>query len=256
MNAFVYKRRHGFFDVAMFIPFDEDSYEATDKEWEMAAKDQLVERGRGSGSRGSQAYEALLERIRSGDLKPGTRMREEDVAKMLDVSRTPVREALSRLQARGLIENANGGLAIVELNRPQTMELYAMRANLEGAAARFAAENASPGEIASLKHVCGLFSKYQGDAADFAKANTAFHQAIYEATHNRYLMKMLEDLNDSLALLRDTTFSVSGRAEAAKIEHEKIFAAIEKGKADQAERAARQHIENARNARLELLFSI
>lgn len=222
----------------------------------MVVSDQPVERGRGAGSRGSQVYHALLARLRSGELEPGTRMREEDVAKLLDVSRTPVREALGRLQARGLIESANGGLAIIELSRPQIMELYAMRANLEGAAARFAAENASSGEIQSLKHVCGLFSKYQGDAADFAKANTAFHEAIYEAAHNRYLIKMLEDLNDSLALLRDTTFSVAGRVDAAKIEHQNIFAAIEKGKADKAEKAARTHIENARNARLEILFAI
>ncbi|MBL4598424.1 MAG: GntR family transcriptional regulator [Rhizobiaceae bacterium] len=222
----------------------------------MTASDQPVERGRGAGSRGSQVYRALLERIRCGELEPGTRMREEDVAKLLDVSRTPVREALGRLQARGLIENANGGLAIVKLNRPQAMELYAMRANLEGAAARFAAENASAGEVAGLKHVCGLFSNYQGNATDFAKVNKVFHEAIYEATHNRYLIKMLEDLNDSLALLRDTTFSVPGRAEAAKIEHENIYKAIEKGNADQAEQAARLHIDNARNARLQLLFAI
>lgn len=222
----------------------------------MAASGQPMERGRGTGSRGSQVYEALLDQIRSGILQPGTRMREEDVAKLLQVSRTPVREALSRLQARGLIENANGGLAIVELSRPQAMELYAMRANLEGAAARFAAENASPVEVASLKHVCGLFSNFKGDAHEVAKANTAFHHAIYEATHNRYLIKMLEDLNDSLALLRDTTFKVEGRAEAAKVEHENIFLAIEEGKADEAEQAARKHIENARNARLELLFAI
>lgn len=222
----------------------------------MTADDQTIERGRGAGSRSSQVYQALLERLRSGALEPGTRMREEDLAKMLGVSRTPVREALAHLQARGLIENTNGGMAIVELSRPQTMELYAMRANLEGAAARFAAENASPSEIASLKHVCGLFSNFQGDAADFAKANTAFHDAIYEATHNRYLIKMLEDLNDSLALLHDTTFSVSGRAEAAKAEHERIFSAIERGKPDKAEKAAQQHIENALGARLHLLFAI
>lgn len=222
----------------------------------MTVNDQAAERGRSAGSRGNQVYNVLINRIRSGDLEPGTRMREEDVANLLGVSRTPVREALNRLQARGLIENAIGGLAIVELSRPQTMELYAMRANLEGAAARFAAENASPVEIASLKHICGLFSNYKGDASDFARVNKTFHEAIYEAAHNRYLIKMLEDLNDSLALLRDTTFSVSGRAEAAKIEHTKIFAAIEKGEADQAEQAARLHIENARNARLELLFAI
>lgn len=222
----------------------------------MSANDQSDEFGRGSGSRATHVYETLLERIRSGELKPGTRMREEDFAKLLGVSRTPVRAAFAQLQARGLIENTNGGLAVVLLSRPQTMELYSVRAILEGAAARFAAENASPSQVASLKHICEIFSNYRGDAAAFAAANTTFHEAIYEATHNRYLIKMLGDLNDSLILLRDTTFSVSGRAEAAKIEHEEIFVAIEKGDADGAEKSARKHIENALNARLQLLFSI
>ena len=211
-------------------------------------------RGRGDGSRGAQAYEALLERIRSGALQPGTRLREEDVAKLLGVSRTPVREALTRLQARGLVENSEGGLAIAKLSRSQTMEVYAMRANLEGAAARFAAENASRAEIAALRHVCTMFANTKGDEKAHARANILFHEAIYEAAHNTYLRRMLADLNDTLALLPSTTFSVKGRVESARIEHEKILSAIETGNADGAEQAARGHMNNALAARLELLF--
>lgn len=215
-----------------------------------------TERKGGGGSRGNQVYEALLERIRSGDLTPGTRIREEDVGTLLGVSRTPVREALARLQARGLVENADGGLAIARFSHSRIMELYAMRIMLEGAAARFAAENASPSEVASLRRVGDLFANFQGNAEAFARANSVLHAAIYEAAHNHYLMRMLEDLNDSVILLPSTTFSVAGRAKAAKTEHEKILAAIEDRDADGAEQAARQHIRNALDARLEMLFAL
>ncbi|ADZ70962.1 GntR family transcriptional regulator [Polymorphum gilvum] len=219
-----------------------------------------TERGRGADSRGAKVYEALLARMRSGELVPGTRMREDDLARELAVSRTPVREALARLQARGLVESTGGGWTVVELSRPQIMELYALRAVLEGAAARFAAENASPGEIAGLKHIAGLFSAVMtGNAADdpagLATLNASFHEAIYEAAHNRYLQRMLADLNDSLALLPDTTFSVAGRSSAAVGEHGAVVAAIEARDADGAEAAARGHIQKALEARLILLFS-
>lgn len=211
-------------------------------------------RGRGEGSRGSRVYRGLVERIRAGDLQPGARVREEVVAEMLGVSRTPVREAFARLQARGLLENTSQGLAVSVLSRPQVMELYAMRAKLEGAAAAFAAENASPAEVASLRHAASLFDAQQGTAADFARANTLFHEAIYEAAHNRYLIRMLEDLNDSLALLPNTTFSVPGRAEAAQAEHRAILDAIERRDPAEAEKAACDHIGQALEGRLKLLF--
>jgi DNA-binding GntR family transcriptional regulator len=215
-----------------------------------------VGRARGEGSRGSKVYHALVDRIRSGDLRPGARVREEEVATMLGVSRTPVREAFARLQARGLLENSSSGLAVSRLNRPQVIELYAMRAKLEGAAACFAAQNASPGELASLKYAAALFEAQDGTAEDIARANTLFHEAIYEAAHNRYLMRMLEDLNDSLALLPDTTFSAPGRVVAAKSEHGAILDAINKRDPAGAEKAACTHIDNALEGRLKLLFSI
>ncbi|HEY4201317.1 MAG TPA: GntR family transcriptional regulator [Devosiaceae bacterium] len=208
-----------------------------------------------SRSRATHVYDQLRDWIREGRLAPGTRVREEDLARSLDVSRTPVREALSRLQARGLVEMSGGGLSVVELTRPQIMELYAVRAVLEGSAARFAAENASASDIATLQHVASQFDRFTGDAKGFARVNAAFHQAIYEAAHNRYQMRMLEDLNDSLSLLPSTTFMVAGRSQAAMLEHRGILTAIENKDMDGAEQAARRHIRNALQARLELLFA-
>lgn len=211
-------------------------------------------RGRGAASRGNKVYESLLEHIRAGEFAPGTRMREENVAAMLGVSRTPVREALARLQARGLVESSSGGLSVVRLTRPQTMELYALRAILEGAAARFAAENASESDLVNLRYVCERFVAFDGGASEFARLNRLYHDAIYEAAHNRYLMRMLEELHDWLALLPDTTFSFAGRPAAAKEEHRRILLAIEAREPDRAEKAARGHINHARDARLALLF--
>jgi DNA-binding GntR family transcriptional regulator len=209
-----------------------------------------------SGSRASQVYDQLHNWIRSGRLAPGTRVREEEIARTLAVSRTPVREALSRLQTRGLLEQSNGGLSVVALTRPQIIELYAMRSMLEGAAARFAAENASSLDVAAISHAASQFQRYAGDAVGFAKVNMTFHEAIYDAAHNRYLMRMLADLIDSLALLPSTTFAVDGRQQAALIEHENIRRAIESRDADAAEGAARDHIHNAMQARLELMFAV
>ena len=212
-------------------------------------------RARGLSSRGAQVYQTLIERIRSGELKPGTRLLEEDISALLGVSRTPVREGLARLQARGLVEAGAGGLVIPELHRQQIMELYAMRAVLEGAAARFAAENASAGDTAAMTHFCERFAANSGGPTEHARANRVFHESISEAAHNRYLARMLEDLNDSLALLPSTTFSVDGRVGQARVEHKAILDAIVSRRPDAAEEAARHHIEMARETRLRLLFA-
>jgi DNA-binding GntR family transcriptional regulator len=210
----------------------------------------------GHGERASWVYKTLIEKIRTRQLAPGTRVREEMIATMLDVSRTPVREALARLQAGGLVEATAAGLAVVQLDRSQTMELYALRAILEGAAARFAAENASSSDLVSLDYVLNRFMAFDGDAAGFAQLNRLFHEAVLEAAHNRFLLHATDRLYDSLALLPDTTFSQPGRAAAAKHEHAAILQAIKTRDKDTAEKAARKHINEARNARIALLFDV
>jgi DNA-binding GntR family transcriptional regulator len=211
---------------------------------------------RPSKSLAAHVYQQLRELIRDGHILPGSRIREEDIARNMGVSRTPVRVALSRLQSRWLLAISNGGLSVVEFDRPQIMELYAMRGVLEGASARFAAENASSSDLASLRHIGALFNRFAGDVKGLAKINASFHQAIAEAAHNRYHARMLEELNDYLALLPSTTFAVPGRAEVAQREHSLILAAIENKDADAAEAAAREHIRRALGARLQLMFPV
>lgn len=201
-------------------------------------------------------YRDLVERLRRGELTPGSRLREEEIAASLGVSRTPVREALTRFQARGLAGLSAGGLIVAELDRRQVNELYAVRSMLEGAAARFAALNASPSDIDSILHAADLFDSQPDDAAALARANTLFHESIYHAARNDYLLRMLADLNDSLALLPRTTFQIPQRSREVQQEHRQIISGIETRNADQAEAAARDHINKALASRLKLLFYI
>jgi DNA-binding GntR family transcriptional regulator len=149
------------------------------------------------------------------------------VADWLSVSRTPVREALRRLEAEGLLTFVPWrGVVVAEL---QVTELYAMRTILEGAAARLAAQHVGEAEIDLMEGLLARAKAASGDAEALAAINRQFHQAIYAGAHNRYLMQSLETLRNSLALLRGTTFSMPGRAKAAQREHAAILAAIKQG---------------------------
>ncbi len=213
-----------------------------------------LERWRTS-SRAEHVYETLLGSIQNGEYEGGRRVREEEVASTLGVSRTPVREALSRLQSRGLLEFApSGGLIVTKLTRPRTVELYAVREILEGSAARFAAQHASEAEILALGQISDVFVETT-DPVKLARLNRQFHLAIHEAAHNRYLTRTLNEFDDTLALLPGTTFEVPERHELAVAEHAQIVDAIRNRDPDEAERAARFHIRQAQDARLAMLFS-
>jgi DNA-binding GntR family transcriptional regulator len=205
---------------------------------------------------GTKVYRNLVEKLRSGQLASGSRLREEEIAAALDVSRTPVREALARFQARGLASVSSGGLIVSELDSRQVDELYAVRAILEGAAARLAALNAAPADIEGIRHAARGFDNLSDDATALARANTLFHESIYHAARNDHLLRMLEDLNDSLALLPRTTFQIPQRSAEVRLEHAQIVIGIVAKDADKAEKAARDHINKALASRLKLLFSV
>lgn len=205
-------------------------------------------------SRAHRVYEYLHQSIREGRFANGERIREEEVARSLGVSRTPVREAITRLQDRGLFELSPKGIVVARLGRPQIIELYAFREILEGSAARLAAQHASPSEIAQLKEIVEQFHRYSKSPARLVRVNRTFHDAIYEASHNRYLQRSLAELQDTLMLLPATTFEVKGRPLAAVTEHRKIVAGIERRNPDEAEAAARAHILSAQQVRLHQLF--
>ena len=204
---------------------------------------------------GEVVFRSLRGDLRAGLYRPGDRLREEEVARRLGVSRTPVREALGRLVAKGLLEAAGGrGLTVRSLTIPEVLELYAMREILEGSAARLTAQHASPAEIQALADLEGLFEA-QSDAPALARINRAFHEAIFRMARNRYLNGSLEELQDAIALLGPTTLSVAGRPQVAVEEHRAIVQAIAERDAGRAEAVARSHIQHALRSRLTLLHS-
>jgi DNA-binding GntR family transcriptional regulator len=203
-------------------------------------------------SRGDFVYESLRDAISDGRIPSGARVREEEVARSLGVSRTPVREALQRLQQRGILILGPGrGLMVAQLSHEQIIELYAMREILEGSAARFAAQHATPAEIATLYELQEQLRTAEGDDMLHIALNRRFHQAIYEAAHNRYLMQTLESLHDSFVLLRSSTFRLPHRQRNSDEERRRIIEAIERRDPDLAEREAREHIRQAQRTRFE-----
>ncbi|WP_062228195.1 GntR family transcriptional regulator [Aureimonas frigidaquae] len=208
----------------------------------------------GGDSLAQGVYDAIREALRNGEYKAGDRLREEEVAKRLNVSRTPVREAFRRLQTRRLIESSAGrGLIVRSLEVGDVMELYAMREIIEGAAARLAAEHASETEIENMRDLNEALQECYDDTPEMARLNRHIHETIYRAARNRYLNFALEELQDAIGLLGSTTFSVRERPEQAALEHAAIIDAIAARKADEAEKLARAHIRGALRARLRIL---
>jgi DNA-binding GntR family transcriptional regulator len=165
-----------------------------------------------------------------------------------------VREALRQLQAEGLLEqDAQRGMAVARLDHQMMTELYLMRDVLEGTAARLAARHASEAEVAVLRDLVDVEAKLGKESRNLARHNQRFHEALYLAAHNRYLLKTLNALRDAMALLGETTYAAPGRAKTALAEHRAIVEAIASGDPAAAEAAARAHIQGAQRTRIRML---
>ena len=206
------------------------------------------------GSLSERAYKHLHKAIQSGTFKPGTRLRELDLTEWLGISRTPIREALKKLESDGLIINEpSQGLVVTKLDLRMISEIYEIREVLEGTAAAFAARQALDGEVAVLRDIVSRELQIKDDAAALVEHNRIFHEALYRSTHNRYLQKFLNTLRESMALWVHTTLSVPGRSEEALDQHDAIVTAIERRDVLAAEQAARQHIRDAYRLQLKLV---
>lgn len=204
-------------------------------------------------SRSELAYQKILDGIREGALKPGHRITEVEIATWLKMSRTPVREALRRLETAGLLTSAPySGMQITRLGYQEVMELYDMRVVLESTAAGLAAKHASDAEIYSLNEI---MKRYEAASTpvEQARHNRVFHHALAYAAHNRYLLKSLNSIRDSMILLGKTTFEVAGRAQQVIQEHRNIINAIIARDSQAASDAAALHIREAQKARIALL---
>lgn len=204
---------------------------------------------------GMDVYKEIYEMLITGVLKPGDRVTEGKLAEQFGISRTPVREALSRLENQGLLQHQPyRGMVVPTLDHQEVTELYVMREVLEGTAAALAARHTTDAEISVMKDIVLQDRENIDDIQYLARSNKLFHEAIQRAAHNRYLVQALNALEESMALLGPTSLSVENRASEALDQHEKIVKAIENHDSAAADAAAREHIRGSHRARLALMF--
>ena len=204
---------------------------------------------------GEAAYARIRAAIREGTLAPGLRLTETDLAARFGVSRTPVRQAIARLEAEGLLTHEpRRGLTVTQPDHAQVVELYVMREILEGAAARLAAQHASDTELAAMAELIEEEPLAFSDALRLAAINQRLHGLLYLAAHNRYLLRSLEQLGATMALL-PSLLTRSGRAEQAHAEHRALLAALLARDGAGAEAAARAHARAAQRHRLAWLVN-
>ena len=198
---------------------------------------------------GEQAYAILYDAIRQKRIKPGERILEKEIAQRIGLSRTPVREALKRLEADGLIEHKSRfGTVVRSLSQREVVELYEMRIILEAAAAGMAARHASLAEIKALEETNQRFVEAEGDRA--ADLNAQFHGMIFHAARNRYLLSSFEELSNVLIVLGPTTLETATRIEQAFTEHQEIIHGLMTRDEVLSSRMARQHLEISLENRL------
>lgn len=198
------------------------------------------------------AYTLILEAIDLGTYKPGDRLVESDLAERFGVSRTPIREALQRLETQSLLMRDGRSLIVASLDHNQLAELYVVRAELEGLAANLAARHATEEEVRVLRDMVENDHKLKTDPTAMARANRRFHKQIHLASHNRFLVQQLDLVHRSMALMATTSLAADGRPEDALAEHDAIVTAIENRDADAAGDALRAHISKAFVTRLKL----
>lgn len=197
------------------------------------------------------AYTLILEAIEAGVYKPGDRLVESELAERLGVSRTPVREALQRLETQSMLSRDGRSLMVASLDHNQLAELYAVRTELEGLAARLAARHATDEETRVLRTMVeDDRALLGGDPRQLSRANKRFHKQIHLASHNRFLVQQLDLLHRSMALMATTSLAAEGRDEAAMVEHDQIVSAIEARDGEAAYQALKAHISRAFETRL------
>ncbi|MGE5524772.1 MAG: GntR family transcriptional regulator [Rhodospirillaceae bacterium] len=204
-----------------------------------------------SRSLSHKAYAALRQAIQEGVLEASTHLTEVDVAQWLGMSRTPVREAMRRLESEGLLQNEPfRGAVIVTLGEADIKELYAVRELLEVEAAGACAERAQPTQIAAMRALVEDEANRLDDPRALIDINRRFHQAICDGAHNRFLQKALATIQSSFALLGKSNLLSPERARASHRQHVALLNAIAARDRKAAEEAARTHVRNSRDYRV------
>ena len=222
----------------------------------MAALDLLIDRFANVGNAAETAYAVLREAIVTNALKPGTRLRADDLAKKLGVSKTPVREALRKLQAEDLITLQPGNaLTVKSISEEQLIEIYYTREALEGMAARLAAENAGQIELAKLRAIQEEMKtpSVAGNARQLRQLTGEFQLAVFRAARNDTIYRLLKHLQEQIRQFGGSTLTQRGRAKEVIAYAKALVAAIEKRDGDAAERIARENRRRTLELRIKML---
>ena len=198
------------------------------------------------------AYELILNAIDEGVYGPGSRLVESELADRFKISRTPVREALQKLETQAMLKRDGRSMIVASLNHNQLAELYIVRAELEGLAASLAAKYATTEEVRVLFDMIVTDRSVQEEPIALARANRRFHTQLHLASHNLYLIKQLETVHRTMALLGKTSLAADGRGENALNEHFEIVSKIEIGDSDGARTALKAHLSHAYEMRLKI----
>jgi DNA-binding GntR family transcriptional regulator len=211
-------------------------------------------RRRDPDSPASDAVHATLrEAILSGVLRPGARLGEEELAGRFAVSRTPVREAVLRLEVERLAERrSRRGLVVATISPDEILDLYVVRQAIDSHAAYLAAQQASPLERQRLErlHERMVLTQASGDVAELASLNLQFHELIGQAAHSPLLMQFLSEVHHRVRRFTTTTFAYGDRAVAALEEHQRLIEAINARDAEQAHDIAHAHMGRALEIRI------
>lgn len=201
--------------------------------------------------------EALREAILSGVLVAPAWLREDDLAAALQVSRTPIREALRRLSDEGLTQRvANRGTVVTPVTIDEVLAVYAVRESLEGLAARTAATRRPRGLVEQLREIHGrMEANLEADPRVMAELSFEFHAAIRDAVANPYLIRFLNHAEQVIRRFGRTTFAQPGRPDEALAEHLGLLEAIASGDAGRAEALATEHMRKAREIHVSELLA-
>ncbi len=197
-------------------------------------------------------YERMRDDIVTGLLAPGAALVETALAGQYGTSRTPVREALRRLEQDGLIERGDRGMRVRSRSPEEILEIYEVRIVLETAAARSAAVRRTALDLLRLRqsHAAMVALDTDDDGTVLAEANRRFHELVWASSHNATLVDLLARLNSHLVRYPTTTLTYDGRWQAVLAEHERLLAALEAADADAAAAVAEAHMTAARDVRL------
>ncbi|MBF9149718.1 GntR family transcriptional regulator [Novosphingobium jiangmenense] len=194
---------------------------------------------------------ALADDITTGALAPGTQLDEQQLGDRFGASRTPVREALRQLAAEGLVEmRPRRGAVVAVLTTERVFEMFELSAEIEALCVRLAAWRMTPVERSALRriHEESAYAVMRGDVDEYDRLNWRFHDAIYEGTHNAYIVEQAKALRERMAAFRRAQLRQGGRPERSRHEHGELVEAVMRGDGEQAAKLMRAHMFNASGA--------